>query len=166
METENNNGIENICSQASNHLASIGKRVYNNEGKNLFEGFTASSAETNTLLTQYAKEAIRGICSELQPVVEDIDTSGLTVVVRKPYMVVNSEKLSDYIKNYAVQYAVGSFLSMTHLDYAKQYLETCVVLLKQIKDLVFLKTAKSNTGSYKDMTSVETINKEKNEQDN
>lgn len=162
---QSKNSIEEIVRLATNHLASIGKRVYTESGKNLFDSMTASSTETQTLLHDYTKEAILGVLAETQPIIEEI-SDAIDIAIRSPYVVVNANKLPGYIKNYAVQYVVGSFLSMAHPDYAKAYLETCAVLMKQIKSVVYQKTSKSGTVSYSDMTEVEELNKEKDEQDN
>lgn len=111
--------LSGVDSKIKRHLSVIGKRLYNKEGKNLFSDITLSS-ESQGILTHYIDAAAQNIAGALSQFVTSYSNSSITVVDGR-WDTNMATAVQNACQSYALLFAVGEYLAMTHPDLAQKY---------------------------------------------
>lgn len=115
--------IASIVSAIKRHLATIGKRLYSKDGKNLFSDITLSSAEVE-LLNQYITSSAQNIEAVLKKFITSTVLNGSTIEIT----ITNTRGDADFgsrvqalSESYITLNSLGEYLSMAHPDLAQKY---------------------------------------------
>lgn len=137
--------LSGLTPKIKRHLSVIGKRMYDKEGKNLFSNITTSTAE-DAIFEHYTTVAAQNIAAALAKFVTAYSDTSITV---------GSERWSAQVKlalksaaeSYALLFAVGEYLAMTHPDLAKKYQEDAVGTMATIIETANNKVAPTQNSS-------------------
>jgi hypothetical protein len=115
--------VSTIISAIKRQLATIGKRLYSKDGKNMFSDITLSSAEDTQILTQYINASAQDIEAALKQFIT-ASTYGSTISMT----IQNTRGDSDFetrtqalSESYITLNSIGEYLSMLHPDMAQKY---------------------------------------------
>lgn len=108
-----------VTAKIKRHLAIIGKRLYDKEGKNIFSNITVSTAEEE-IFSHYVAAAAQNIAATLAQFVTAYTDTSITVDSSRWDAAVTSS-LQKAAESYALFFAVGEYLAMTHADLAEKY---------------------------------------------
>lgn len=138
--------IPTLITAIKRHLSTIGKRLHNKEGKNLFSDITLSSAEETQILTQYINASVQDIESVLKQfitaAVTDASPSGsqITITINNTRGDDDFEiRTQDMAEAYITHNAVGEYLAMLHADLAQKYQRDAQQRLEALVGYVFYK---------------------------
>lgn len=130
----------NIVSAVKQHLSSIGKRLYDKEGKNMFSNITLSSAE-DSLLNQYIESSVQDVEAVLKQFISASSYStSITLTISNTRGDSDFEtRTTDLIKSYATLNSVAEYLSMFHPDIASKYQRDAQQRMEMLVAYVFYK---------------------------
>ena len=105
------------------HLSIIGKRMYTNDGKNIFSQITVSSAE-DPIFDQYIAAAAQNVEAMLRQLVTTYTSNKTSITIE----LTNTRGTEDFdtrcgelITTYITLFSVGEYLAMTHPELADKY---------------------------------------------
>lgn len=133
--------VSTTISAIKRHLSTIGKRLYNKEGKNMFSDITLSSAEETQILTQYIEASAQDIEGALKQFITAA-SYGPTISMT----ITNTRGDTDFetrtqamAESYITLNGVGECLSMLHPDIAQKYQRDAQQRLETLIAYVFYK---------------------------
>ena len=116
--------LTGISGDIKRHLSIIGKRLYDKEGKNLFSNITVSTAEQPStgggIFDQYIAAAAQNIAGALAQFVTSYSDTSITVEGTR-WNAQLTASVQNAAKSYAILFAVGEYLAMTHPELAEKY---------------------------------------------
>ncbi|MBQ8711538.1 MAG: hypothetical protein IJ551_01750, partial [Prevotella sp.] len=119
-----NINYDSVIRSVKRHLAIIGKRLRNKEGKNLFSDITLSSAEDKEILTQYINAAAQNVAALLRPLLSSytISTDEAVLTLDNTRSDADFEnRCQDLSTTYMVLFTTGEYLAMLHPELAQKY---------------------------------------------
>ena len=134
--------IQDIIKDIKRHLSIIGKRMYNNGGKNMFSDITLSSAEDTNILTQYINISAQDIEAMLKQFITSSSYSDTEIKINI------SNTRGDFDFEYRTKYlslsfitlnSLGEYLSMVHPELAQKYLSDARQRMESLIGYVFYK---------------------------
>lgn len=148
--------VNTIISAVKRHLSTIGKRLYNKEGKNLFSDITLSSAEDTNILTQYINASAQDIESMLKQFITASSYSASTINIT----IANTRGDSDFStrtqalgESYITLNTIGEYLSMVHPDLAEKYHNDARQRMEDlVMYVVYKKPPTASTYSYNNIS--------------
>ncbi|MBR2291701.1 MAG: hypothetical protein IJ868_05240 [Prevotella sp.] len=111
--------LTGITAKIKRHLSVIGKRLYDKNGKNLFSNITVSSAE-DPIFDHYISAAAQNIAGALAQFVTSYSDTSVTVDGTRWDAEV-AKAVQNAAESYAMLFAVGEYLAMTHPELAEKY---------------------------------------------
>lgn len=149
-----NIAISDIKKDMKAHLAIIGKRLYDKEGKNLFSNVTLSTAE-EPVIEQYISTAAQNIEALLQHFITgfSVTQKNVTISIHNTRGASDfSQRCEEMVKSYITIYVVAEYLAMTHPEMAEKYRQDAGNALLSLQLYVFHKQAPTEpTKSYEDI---------------
>lgn len=140
--------VSTIISAIKRQLATIGKRLYSKDGKNMFSDITLSSAEDTQILTQYINASAQDIEAALKQFIT-ASTYGSTISMT----IENTRGDSDFetrtqalSESYITLNAIGEYLSMLHPDMAQKYYRDAQQRMGSLMSYVFYKQPPTSSG--------------------
>lgn len=133
--------ISTVISDIKRHLSTIGKRLYNKDGKNMFSDITLSSAEDTRILTQYINAAAQDIEAVLKQFIT-ASTYGETISMTITNTRGDSDfetRVKDLAESYVTLNSVGEYLAMLHPDIAQKYQRDAQQRIQALVSYVFYK---------------------------
>ena len=116
--------LTGISGDIKRHLSIVGKRLYDKEGKNLFSNITVSTAEQPSngggIFDQYIAAAAQNIAGALAQFVTSYSDTSITVEGTR-WNAQLTASVQNAAKSYAILFAVGEYLAMTHPELAEKY---------------------------------------------
>jgi len=134
--------IATVISAIKRHLSIIGKRLYTKDGKNMFSDITLSSAEDTPILTQYINASAQNVEAMLKQFITATVLNGSTIEITITNTRGDNDfqpRTSDLIDSYIRLNTIGEYLSMTHPDIAKKYLDDAMQRMEALVEYVVYK---------------------------
>ena len=134
--------IQDIIKDIKRHLSIIGKRMYNNGGKNMFSDITLSSAEDTNILTQYINISAQDIEAMLKQFITHSQYSDtkIDIVIENTRGDADFEYRTKYLcLSFITLNTLGEYLSMVHPELAQKYQADARQRMESLIGYVFYK---------------------------
>lgn len=129
--------LENLTPEIKRHLSVIGKRLYDKQGKNLFSNITVSTAE-DVIFEHYVSVAAQNIVGAIAQFVTGSTSTTITVSGSRWTQPVTAS-VEKAARSYALLFAVGEYLGMTHPELAEKYYKDAQNTMATIVTTAFYK---------------------------
>jgi hypothetical protein len=147
--------IATVISAIKRHLSTIGKRLYNKDGKNMFSDITLSSAEDTNLLTQYITVSAQDVEAVLKQFItaSTYSSSSISMTISNTRGDTDFQtRVQDLIESYVRLNSIGEYLSMVHPDLAQKYYADARQRMESLMMYVIYKKAPTpSQSSYNDI---------------
>lgn len=148
--------IATVISDIKRHLSTIGKRLYNKEGKNMFSDITLSSAEDTQILTQYITASAQDVEAALKQFItaSTYNTTSISMTITNTRGDSDFQtRVQDLTGSYVRLNSIGEYLSMVHPDLAQKYFADAKQRMESLMLYVIYKKAPAaSTYSYSDIS--------------
>lgn len=142
--------LTGVTAKIKRHLAVIGKRLYDKEGKNLFSNITTSTAE-DAIFDHYVAAAAQNIATALAQFVSGYTDTSITVTGTR-WDTNLTTAVTNAAQSYALFFSVGEYLAMTHPELAEKYYRDAQGMMNTIVSSAYEKDPPVSAFSFSDPT--------------